>query len=413
MGRIKNRILLTLIIFIIAIGCELNKTEYDPEEVIFSINHAIVEDHYTVFLVIENESSEMLAVELVSGKNILERGDKIVGDKINLHFVYTDEFSWKINSYYQVAVGKNMDQLDMVGGGSSDTYNNYRVNISFSDIPEFDVATRSAHYPLHCHTSDSLEVPCANIGGNTYYAGENFYVCLQTSSEAGYVLTKVPEVENYTISLGELNTDMTKYTVLNTTNYSMSVGVRAFGSDGGIEIYNMGLPREKGVPVDVFVPNSLPQMKTFSTTIDFFNEDNRIEWSSAYVSDVIEINPSHLDVGLEITHSSGNLPLISTINNEFDYLCLDIRQESNFWTIYSANGKDIYLPEFPDEMYHNNGGSLKIQEALTDFSYVNATAFQDSRFSNYEDAVDYYLKIRTFESENRSNLTQRAWIIDY
>jgi len=349
----------------------------------------------------------------VPGKNILERGDRILDDKINLHFIYSDEFSWKVNSYYQVSVGKNMELLDMSGGGSSNPYGNYRVNINFSGIPEFDVATRSAHYPLHCHTSDSLEVPCANIGGNTYYAGENFYVCLQTGSEAGYVLAKIPEVEDYTISLRELNSDMTKYTVLNNTNYPMSIGVKAYGSDGGIEIYNMGLPEEQGVPVDVFVPNGLSQMVNFSTTVSFYNEDNRVEWISSYLSDVVEINPSLIDVGLEISHSPGKLPLISTKNNEFDYLCIEIRQESNFWTIYSANGNDIYLPDFPEEVFKNKGGSLQIQEALTDLSFANATAFQDSRFSNYEDAVDYYLKIKTFESENSSNLTQRAWITYY
>jgi len=411
-----QNLLKVFLIIIITASCNKDKINYDPNEVIVTINASNLGEGFRTFFVVENKKSNAISTELVEGENSILRGDEILGDLVNFHFVYIDndiDDFWRIKSYYDISIGKEINLPDMYGAGKSDvevSKSKGVVNISFADIPDFDIATRSAHYPGHCHTNCNLEVPCANIGGNTYSVGDNFYVCLQKGKDAGYIIVSVPEVDEYVISLGELNYDMTKYSILKNPNQEQHIKVGAYGSDGLIEIFNLRSPEVSLFPgdsIDVFVPNGLPQMKNFSTLV--YNTSDDYFLYSYYFSNQVTTKHSFLDVGLSLSHTSGEFPLVSAASDKYDILELLIQVDHNFWTIYASDGQSLYTPEFPDEVLQAISDDFQLLQLLSANSSIVVEAIDDSRFNNYDDALEYYLKIRDFEEENYSILYERKW----
>lgn len=420
---------LIMIVLIVAANTSCNKetVEYDPEEVIVTINTTVWNYQYPyerVFVVVENMQSDPIFVEITKGENsIIKRGEEIAGDLINLHFVHAwsiyDFSDWRIISYYDILPGKEIDLLgiyDASGmGDGKELSGKGIVNISFSDVPEFDIATRSANNNRHCHTLNTLEVPCAPIGGNSYPSGYNFYVCLQKGDNAGYKLEKIPELSDYVISLNGLNQEMEKYSIPKNPDYQKDISISTYGSDGILQIFNMYYTDESlftGDYIDVFVPKGLPQMTRFSTEISRINTD-RIQ-SSYYMSDQVTTNNSFLDAGLTLSFTSGKFPVITQTSNEFDVLTTEISVKDadswRHWTIYSPGSRNLYSPEFPSEVLQAVAGGFQVGWLLSNISRISVTATNDSRFSNYDDAVEFALKIRDFSEVHFSILSDKVWI---
>lgn len=401
-------------------GCtkDDNTIEYDPEQIIVSIDARSLEADNSLlkYLVVENRISKPLFLEIKSGvRHTIKRGKDIIGNTINIHFIYfydsnlIDLDHLEINSYLDIPIGKEitLDGNSLPKQSKDDPFpDKTMVDISFTDIPDFDVATRSAYIPLHCHTLPTLEVPCANIGGNTYPSGNNFFVCLQSGENASYKLVEIPEVSEYAISLGDLNNQMTKYSIPKNIEQNLQVGVKAHGSDGDIKIFSYSSSYEPMFPsnsIDIFTPIGLTEMTSFSTTIlGWVNGALRSNYYSP--RDHVVTDYSFLEVGLSLSQSQGNFPEVSVSSNDYDMLRLEmsIMEKWCYWNLYSANPQSLYLPQFPDELISLL--PLSINDFLDQADRFEIEATQDSRFDGYIEAIDHHLKINIADDQYYSTL---------
>ncbi len=186
-------------------------------------------------------------------------------------------------------------------------------NLVFTDIPPFDIVTRSANNQRHCHTQNTFQVPCAQPGYDGYFSGTCFYVCLQQGGEAGYKLVDIPDesLAEYEISLGGLNDDMSCYVISKDPLDQTDIDIMAHGSEGSIEIF--ALHDQAVFPdndVEVFVPEGLPQMSSFTTTYNRIPSAERIQ-ASIYRNGTVITDNSFLNSGLMVNHIQGSMPAIS------------------------------------------------------------------------------------------------------
>ena len=107
--------LFTLFATIFFCGCE-NRVEYDPEEILVTIDTGNWLTGTQGFVIIENRESGAIFSELTKGQEcILKRGEKIKGDHFNLHLLNIiktpdDEvISWKLYSFLEVLPGQDVD----------------------------------------------------------------------------------------------------------------------------------------------------------------------------------------------------------------------------------------------------------------------------------------------------------------
>ena len=390
-------LIIIFVLIAVASGCKKNLYNDDPNEVIVTVSAGDMGDNNKTFLVVENKRSGAISAGIHQGTNPVLRGNDIVGDLVNLHFVYVS--SLEIISYFDVPVGKTVTLPNLYTSNDS-VFEENRVNIGFSDLPDFDIATRSARYPGHCHTSGTLEVPCANIGGNTYPAGDNFYVCLQKGRNAGYKLVSIPAVDNYIISLSELNNNMTRYAIPKDPDHNPTIKVDAYGSDGLIGIFNLQYPDADLFPgdsVEVFVPYDLPQMRSFCTRI----YNNATGQYSYYFNDHVITKYSFLDVGLSLSYTPGDFPQVATAKNDYDLVKMDMFGDDHVrWTLYAPDPQSFYTPEFPEEVLQSIKNGFHLSNLLSDAQNISFQAIDDSRFGDYGDALECFLKIRDFQNND-------------
>jgi hypothetical protein len=395
---------------------EDDPTKYDPEEVVVTINTNNWGTHFfeTIYFVVENLESESVFLQLAIGETyVIKRANIIKGDLVNLHFVYTnsvfDDDEWRISSYYDIPLGK---EIELEGnnfpkeGEVEQSEGKSTVGISFSEIADFEVVTRSAMNQGHSHTLNTLEVPCAP-SGNTFPSGEKFYVCLHNGQEASYKLEAIPDVSSHIISLGGLNSSMTKYSVTKNPEYAVSIKVKAYGSSGIIEIFNLRNTDESiftGNTIDVYTPNGIPEMTSFSTTVST-TIDNSFRHSYYSPSSQVVTDYSFLEVGLTFNHPLGVFPVVSTSTNQYDYIVLTFTNNVwNYWNIFIPSGTSLYYPNFPAEVLQ------ALPESFTNFNFSRAMAIDDTRFGNYMEAIDHLLKISEVEDQIYSTLGQYRFI---
>lgn len=416
--------LIVLVSIVATSGCKKEKVEYDPNEAIITINAIDYSSgSFTVFVVFENTLSSSSYIEIVDGENLILRGNSIKGDIINFHFVYIfsgfDNSLGEIISYYEIPIGM---EINLPGYASSKSVANEsepkgQTTISFSDIPAFEVATRSALYPAHAHTSASLEVSCANIGGNTFNPGDDFYVCLQNGISAGYKLVSIPQVTDYTISLGELNSDMTKYSYLKSPTNNLDIAANAYNIEGEnpIRIYSLDPPYGDlfaGDSINLFVPNGLAQMKKFYTSFTNYDETG-LYHSSKYYSNQISKNYSFLNTGLITSHTFGEFPVVTTSNNNYDYIEIRFSFGPVSWTIFAPDGNGLYTPEFPEEVKQVLSADYQLSEFLTKYTVLNVTVTDDSRIIGYEEAYRHHLGIQDYYQEYYNIRSEGRGIFNY
>jgi len=406
-------------------GCSKNDWEFDPDEVLVTVNtDGWSTSGAKVSLIIENRKSTAISASLVQGeKCVLKRGENVAGDKINLHILSVTKdgqdqlTSWSILSYYDIGPGKEFKIADILNADVARKGMNQTIrNVSFSDVPEFDIVTRSANNQGHCHTLNKLTVPCAYPGYDSFLSGNYFYVCLYKNGSAGYKLIKIPEttLTDYVISLSGLNTNMTKFLIPKNPDYKQSVRVEAFSDEGSIDIFNLSSADETiftGNDIEVFVPVGLPQMTSFATT--YFKINSTRRQTGYHSGSAVLTDNSYLDAELSLTAVSGKLPEVSHVGAEFDLLFSSVSFEDyrGSWELYYPDGKSIYVPDFPDDVLLSVSPDFQISSQVAKVDFIDVTAVDDSRLTCYEDAVEYYLNVRIFPDNNYSVFSDRTGLI--
>jgi hypothetical protein len=406
-----KKIIISLAILTIALAfsCkkEDNTPQYNPDDVVVTLKVS-TQFYEKAYLVLENANTSPVYQEIVKGEtHLIKRGDSIMGETINLHFVFIDVWAegiGEISSYFEVPLGKEIQIASGTGNHPKVTQNQTDekiadVNISFSDVPEFDIATRSAWYPLHCHTFSTLEIPCPN----TYPPGNNFYVCLQKGDKASYKLVNIPEGSDYVISLNDLNDDMTKYSIPKNPAYMKSIKVKAYGSGGLLGIFS-NYPEDEslfqGNTIDIFTPNGIPEMTTFSTIISVYEEQYKTRRSIYSPRNYVVTDYTLLDVDISINCNPGQLPSFSTSGSEYHYISvvLDLEDYSFCkWRIIAPRPSSIYAPELPLEVL--DAMPTHLANFFSNSFFVNVTAVYDTRYENYNNAIDHILNIISMDEE--------------
>ena len=408
------------ILFMIAVlllsstGCH-ERIEYDPNEVLVTINTGNWPDYdqRIFYVIVENKRSGSVFAKLVKGEDChMRRGEVISGDLINLHFFALGGHNndYNLYSYYDILPGKVINMSYIFFSGRTTVVPGKRVgNITFSDVPAFDIVTRSANNPRHCHTLNTLNVPCA-MPGRDSYEGKYFYVCIQKGDDAGYKLVEIPGGSEYDLSLGDLNYNMTKYSIPKDPAMLQIIRVMAYGSDGMMGIYALyDETLFSGNNIDVFVPVGLTQMTSFHTTVEKSESDKY--QASYYVSSTVTTAFSYLDAGLSIKHTSGKLPIITHNGDKFDWLETTIRfADTRSWMLCHPSGQSLYLPEFPSEVLQAISADFQISSKLSDISSIVVTAIEDSRLNSYDEVFESAMRIITLPDQEYSILRDNCRI---
>ncbi len=418
-------LLFTILALLFTMSCTKNDTNpYDPEEVILTI-HLPELFWDNTFVIIENKETNPVYLELEARESYyIQRGDSIRGETFNLHFFYHlfEDWAWA-SSYFAIAPGKEIHFTSEMGGypkkdtHSKSSESSTRVEISFSDIPDFDIATRTAVHPGHCHTLPTLEVPCANIGGNTPPVGSTFYVCLQHGDNAAYKMIELPNVSEYNISLAELNSNMKKYSFPKSPDYVDRISVYGYGPtenyfgghQGRLGLFSLSNPSIfPGNTIDVFIPDDIPELTTFNTTLSKGLPEIRALKSVSYRNQpqvVTNYLLPKVDFSLSPDHTPGDFPQITHSSNDYSYVSLELTYtddtlEERSWNMVAPDFDDFYAFTFPVELL----------EIMPDydfyrnfFSYellIRAQTHYDSRFKNYNDAVNHLLNIEYFGTQD-------------
>lgn len=419
MKQTTQIILFAIVSMILSGGCEKSE-KYDPEEILATIDTDNWQAGYQGFAIIENKKSVPVFSELTKGQEcILKRGELISGDKVNLHLLeilrdpQNEVIRWSLYSYMGIDPGIDVDLYSVFNPGMevSTSPINRIGNVVFTDIPLFDIVTRSANNQRHCHTQNTLQVPCAQPGYDSYFSGTCFYICLQQGEEAGYKLVDMPEepLAEYEISLGELNYDMSCYIIPKDPLYQDNIDILAHGSKGSIEIF--ALHDQAVFPdnsVEVFVPDGLLQMSSFTTTYTRMHSTNKIQ-TSIYRSGTVTTGHSFLDAGLTVNHVQGSMPSISHNTDGFTQLLTEIsfNDQIGDWKIVHPDAAGLYIPEFPDEVLQAISAGFSLSSQLSDVGIVRVTAIEDSRWNDYNDSVGKTLNPVSISEDDYTRLSDK------
>lgn len=400
-------------------GCE-KREKYDPEEVLVTIDTDSWNPGYQGFAIIENKESVPVFSELTRGQEcILRRGEKIIGDQVNLHLLkilkdpQNEVISWTLYSFFGINPGADVDLNSVLNPGMSvgTSPTKWVGNIVFTDIPPFDIVTRSANNQRHCHTQNTLQVPCAPPGFDSYFSGTCFYVCLQQGEEAGYKLVDIPDesLAEYEISLDGLNYDMSCYIITKDPLDQTDIDIMAHGSKGSIEIF--ALHDQAVFPendVEIFVPEGLLQMSSFTTTYIRIPSTDRIQ-TSIYFSGTVATGSSFLDAGITVNHVPGSMPSISHTTEGFTQLLteISINDQIGEWKIVHPDVSSLYIPELPDEVLQAISTGFSLSNQLSNVGIVRVTAIEDSRWQDYNDSVEQTLDPGSFSEDDYSRFSDR------
>ncbi|TVQ86832.1 MAG: hypothetical protein EA393_11315 [Bacteroidetes bacterium] len=418
-------LLFTILALLFTMSCSKNDTNpYDPEEVILTIHLPEIFFDNT-FVIIENKETNPVYLELEGRESYyIQRGDSIRGETFNLHFFYHFfEDVAQASSYFAIVPGKEIHitsgtgNFPMINSHSEKTENNTTVEISFSDIPDFDVATRTAIYPGHCHTLSTLEVPCANIGGNTPPVGSTFYVCLQQGDNAAYKMIELPNVSEYTISLAELNSNMKKYSFPKNPDFLDRISVYGYGEivnyyggyTGRLGLFSLSNPSIfPGNTIDVFIPDDIPGLTTFDTNLSKGLPEMQAIKSVSYRNQPQVVNNyllPEVDFSLSPDHTPGDFPQITHSSNDYSYVTLKLASIDNTlderrWNMVAPGFDYFYAFTFPEKLLEIIPDNDFYRNFFSYDLHIRAETHYDSRFTNYNDAVNHLLNIEDFGTQD-------------
>ena len=345
--KIKILIYVTLL-FIISSSCEEAEIyEGDPNDLLIEVNTTFtVIPETRKFLVISNDKSNSKFIELENdNKYRINRGNDFSGDKIHLHIIeYWENLEyWEISSYYEIGLGLKLN----LGTDKKIGNSKFAVNLKFKDVPGFEIITRSAMHPGHCHTQTTLDVACSPLNEFGPYNDENrFYACFQNNVGGKYLLKEIPNdaTGEFLISFSDLNEDMVKYEFLKSYNNKSLDWIQIFS--GNLELYSLENMDIFSGKIIAYIPN-LSEFDKFTTYANF-DMDEEYSFSFENIGDVPG-DFNFINSDLNVSTNGTSLPSIDNVEGIYDFIHGSIRFDNGHWELYSYN-KEIPFPKLPSEV---------------------------------------------------------------
>lgn len=375
----KNIIRYSLLLFLLISYTSCNKIinpELDPNDPNYLAFNLLVDINLRpeakYYLVIENELTQPIYFQMSSYFGYaITRGTWLIGNKFNLHFIKMDEFvegTTEIKSFFEVPIGIKIDIRD-------DNYKTANasksiINLNFTNIPDFDIVTRTAKNQEQSFTQNTFSTPVTTpeLGGETFEIAQLFYACFQKGNTASYKIERMPTINSdYTIDFSDLNADMTNYTFAKDIAGASIVHADVDGyanismNSAPIKIFNLDnfniFPNST---FEIFVPNNLASIRFFIQNYIFKKSETKYSnWSFSY-----ELSNSQdlIDMGLSTTSRIGQLPLIKTASDNYDEVQLVIESENFKWTMHAPKPSSFYIPSIPLEVYSNLPDGMNLLE---------------------------------------------------
>lgn len=391
-------------------SCRKDENDFkeSPDDIILIINAEIdLRPGLRCYLVIENSESQA-RYQTVSHQlsSILQRKKQFVGNTINFHTIFVDELdgnSVDMQSYFDIPIGReiiiNNDYL------KENKIVNSNVNLSFANIPDFDLVSRTAKYPEQGYTLTSFETPAttAALGGETYVGGNFFYSCFQSGSTASYILDFIPNnTNNYTINFDNLSPNVIKYTFPKNINdkYIVHADFIAYNNPlllAGVQIFNLDdFSIYPTSTFDIFAPSNKRELGYYSQY--FIYQDSEFIYSNwAYERDII--NMTFLEAGLKTTSQIGQLPIIEFTTDLFDEIEIEITSDNFSWSLHGPEISSFYIPNLPVEVSTNFPESNTLEQLFLNQEGGVVKLIDYTPLVGYEEILDLNLGITKLEIE--------------
>lgn len=409
----KNKIIVSLLIVLQIFVGSCNKTkQYNPDDLLFNLNVDInLGPEAKYILILENTQSIPQSLTLSSSfQEEIKRGEDIIGAAINLHFVLINESAigdLSIKSFYDVPFGKSIritdDNLKQSEGTSS------TLNLSFANIPPFDIVSRTAKTQDQAFTLNTIETPVTTsaLGGETFETIEMFYACFQNGAEASYKLERMPDQADYTIDFTNLNSNMVKHTYdkiideANIVHASVQAWDNAILYGKPVGIFDLeDFSIFPSTTFDVFIP-SIERYFSFYVQ-DFQFEKNNQTFTNWFYSNTIYDEINLLDAGLKVTAESGQMPVIESLSDEYSIAEITFEAEGFKWTLHSQKTDNIYFPEIPAELFADFPDANNLIQVFLSLKGGKVKLIDYYPYANYEDALGIYFgsDVNRLESGN-------------
>lgn len=397
----KNKIIITLIIVLQIFIASCNKTkQYNPADLLFNLYVDInLRPEAKYILILENPESKPQKITL-SGSFYQEilRGEDIISGAVNLHFILINETKdgeLSMNSFYDVPFGKTIRISE--NNLKSQEATQSSVNLSFTNIPDYDIVSRTAKTQDQGFTLNTFETPIttAAMGGETFESIQQFYACFQNGADASYKIERLPNQENYTIDFTDLNTNMVKYTFPKNINDATikQANVQAwdnailFGSP--VEIYNL-------TDFSIFPTTSFAIFTpTFERYFSYYIQELKYEknnqtFSNWSYSSTLQDEINLLDAGLSINPQPGQIPSIESISTEYSIAELTFETDNFSWTIHSPKTDNIYIPEIPLDVFDDLSNANNFLEMFLKIDEGKIKLIDYYPYTEYAEALGVY-----------------------
>ncbi len=394
----NRRIILVCVVFMYFIfsACEKKEEEYVNESIltIHTNDNVAFQDVQRCFVLIENSNSIPVFKELSNSSDYeFFRNDSIKSDVFNIHVidlqVYEGESTFSIESYSSIPVGKHL-VLGVVYGPSPQVSSS-SVHYKFIDIPDFDVVSRTAQFQRHSHTVGSLEdVRCEPTEEwQTFPVGEMFYACFQKGEDAGFILQEITDTDPNVISFDSLNYNMVHYElpkkVGNADLTYMSIRVLD-ANYGFIRIFYLQpseIPIFSSGKVDLFVPGEGLDIVEYSTSFGYSENSNH--YNNYYLDENVITSTSFINA--EVNGLVINRQLNFSTSGEFDYVSVGLSIPDCRWSFYGTDSKDLYIPEFPEEL-----AAIIGEPDFSELKTVSVSLYDFSEYNGNNELVDLVLE---------------------
>ena len=406
-------------------SCKKIDRTIDPSDPEYSVMNLLVDINLRpeakYFLLLENPESTPIIFTLSNYFGYgLTRGTTIKGNTINMHFILIDELTDNtvdIKSFFEVPVGR--DILITNSNFKQAKAQNATVNLSFVNIPNFDIISRTAKYPEQGFTQTSFETPATTpeLGGETYENFKLFYACFQTGGAASYKLDRIPlGTSNYTINFSNLNSNVVKHTYPKTINEATvtHADVQAWNNPffhlDHTEIFNLdNFDIFPSSSFDIFTPTFEIEFLYFIQNFTYKSAShiyNSWSFSSEFKNEINFING-----GLKTTSRVGQLPVIEALSDAYDVAEIVFENDGFSWTLYSPNTISFYIPEIPQEISNSFPEAKSFQQIILNQEGGLVKLIDYSTFKSYEEVLDLHLHETKIEVESNYRTQEQKFSI--
>lgn len=401
----KNIILYCLLFLFLNSFWACNKNEKivteSPDDIVLNILVDInIRPEAKYFLLLENSQTAPIYWKIPNyfGYGFL-RGNKVKGNAINIHFILLNEKednTIAIKSFYDVPLGLEIKITDDNLKNTKST--NFTVELSFENIPDFDIVSRTSVNQKQNFTQTVFETVATQPDQNVenFEMGQYFYACFQKDNMASYFLQRTPNNSTYTIDFANLSTQLAKHTFSKTINGATisHADVQAYGNPylrfDYVELFNLDdfsiYPTSS---FDIFNPTSETAIMYYVQNFTF--EGNDQIYNNWYYNGLFQDNISLLDAGLKTTSRIGELPSIESTEGLWDISEISLETADFKWTMYSPNTNNFYIPETPPELASQLPESKTLRQLFLNQEGGSVKLIDYDPFNGYEDILSVYL----------------------